>query len=212
MKNIKVLIKILIFCFYSACSPSLLYKAEPLILDKKTLFTAEESPNTLKGSGRILFDVPLFGLHSKELYFIKARFFNEDSFLTLHSHFTGFDKQDGIQISFVRDKNRLIINALTPHYPAQPLYVKDNYFSKNQILEVRVQIQNGIKNFIHIKIWNLYINPTGYLKINESTLTKQNLMANSSDLIFYSKGQGMLWGMELDKIHLLTVFRESVSQ
>ena len=209
MKTAKV--KILLFCFCSACSPNLLHKAEPLILDKKNLHPTEDK-STLKGTGRIVFDVPLFDLNSTELYFIKARFFNEHSSLILHSHFTGFDKQDGIQVSFVREEGRLIIKALTPGHPARRLYMKEDYFSQNQMLEIRVQLQNGIKDLVHIKIWDLYINPTGYLKTNMTTLTKQNLIADSRELIFYSRGRGMLWGMELNKIHLLAVFRESVSQ
>lgn len=198
----------LLFC---SCSPPEKKQVEPLIVDKETIeFSAREK--SLKGVGRVLFDQPLFGLNSKEFYFVNAEFFSEDSSLVLHSHFSGFLEQDGVRVIFNRDKNNLIIKAATPDYPVQELHVVENYFERNNQFAIYVQVQNGIREFVNIKIWNAYINPTGYLKQTADFFTLQNLMTSSEDVLFYSKGKGLLWGMELDKVRVMEIYRNSVSQ
>ena len=198
----------LLFC---SCSPPEKKQVEPLIVDRETI-EFSESENSLKGTGRVLFNQPLFGLNSKEFYFLKAEFFSEDSSLVLHSHFSGFVKQDGVRVIFIRDKNKLLIKTATPDYPVQELHVIENYFERNNQLDIYVQVQNGIREFVNIKIWNAYINPTGYLKKTADFFTLQNLMTSSEDILFYSKGKGLLWGVELNKVRLMEIYRNSVSQ
>ena len=200
---------ILLFC--CGCSPTVKYQVESVVLDTKTVQLTEDK-KTLYGTGRVLFNQPLFGLFSKELYFIKAELFNENSSFVLHSHFTGFKTQDGIKVFFIREENQLIIRVSTPTYPVQELQTVKNYFVKNQKLEIYVEVQNGTENSINIRVWDVYINPSGYLKTNTSFLSRQNLIVNSEDLLFYSRGQGLLWGAELNRVRLLEIFRESVNQ
>ena len=205
------LLLISVFLLLCHCSPVKQYHADPLILDNQTIqFLKNEK--VLSGTGRVLFNQPLFGLYSKELYFIKAQLFNEDSSLVLHSHFTGFVKKDGIKIFFTRNKNNLIIKAATPAYPDQHLSIKNNYFIKNQNLEAHIQVQNGTDDFINIKIWDVYINPSEHLKKSTPFLLRQNLIIDSESAVFYSTGKGMLWGIELNKARLIKIFRNSVNQ
>ena len=200
-----------IFLLLCRCSPPEIKQVEPLIVDKETIeFSA--SKNSLEGIGRVLFNQPLFGLNSKEFYFLKAEFLSEDSSFVLHSHFSGFLEQDGVRVIFTRDKNHLIIRAATPDYPVQELYIAENYFERNNQLAVYVQVQNGIREFVNIKIWNAYVNPTGYLKKPADFFTLQNLMTSSEDVLFYSKGKGLLWGVELGKVRLMEIYRNSVGQ
>ena len=230
-----------IFSLSFGCSPTVKDQEKPLILDKDTLQIAEDK-KTLQGTGRVLFKTPLLGLYSKEMYLIKAQLFHENSSLILYSHFSGFAQQDGIKIFFirgqlpppapqnfttsglfspfvklkkkdtVRDKNSLIIKASTTSYPTQTLYTDPDYFIKNQNLEVYIEVQNGTDNFISIKIWDAYTNPSGYVKEPMRFLSQQNLIVNSSDFLFYSKGQGMLWGVQLNKVRLNSTSREPVNQ
>ena len=200
-----------ILFFYCGCSPNVKYQAKPVVIDKKTV-QFNEDEKTLYGTGRVLFNQPLFDLHSKELYFLKAELFNENSSLILHSHFTGFNTQDGIKVFFLRKENQLIINVSTPSYPKQDLHIVKDYFTKNQKLEIYVEVQNGTENFVNVKVWDTYINPSGYLRKSTPFLSRQNLIANSEVLLFYSRGQGLLWGAELNKVRLIKIFRESVNQ
>ena len=200
-----------IFLLLCSCSPPAEKQVEPLIVDKETI-EFSDSEKILQGTGRVLFNQPLFGLNSKEFYFLKAEFFSEDSSLVLHSHFSGFLEQDGVRVIFIRDKNNLIIKVATPDYPVQELHIVENYFERNNQLAIYVQVQNGIREFVNIKIWDAYINPTGYLKKTADFFTLQNLMTSSEDVLFYSKGKGLLWGVELDKVRLMEIYRNSVSQ
>ena len=163
----------------------------------------------LRGTGRLLFQKPLFGLNSTELYTLRANFIHTDSQLILHSHFQGFKKGNGIKVFFIRKGSSLFIAASTPNYNKQNLYREENFFSSNQELYVHVKVQNGIKDSVRIKVWNRYFNPTGYLKKTNAFISDQNLLTDSFRKPFYSKGKGISWGLELQKIHLLEILRES---
>ena len=148
-------------------------------------------------------------MNSIELYALKAEFFHESSRLILHSHFSDFKKQDGVQIIFLREATDLSIKVSTPNYKEKSLYKEEGFFTNNRELYFYVEVQNGIKDFVRVKIWNRYLNPTGHLKKVASFISDQNLLADSFSKRFYSKGQGLLWGMELDKIRLIEAVRES---
>lgn len=205
------LLFLFVFLFSFGCSPDVENQAEFFILDKEFVHLSKDK-KVLEGAGRVLFQQPLFGLYSKELYFVKAELFHENSSLVLHSHFSGFAKEDGIKIFFIRDKNSFIIKVSTPAYPVQELYKDEDYFVKNQTFEIYTEVHNGTENFINIKIWDTYINPSGSLKKPTSFLSQQNLIVDSGDTLFYSKGQGMLWGVSLDKVRLIKINRESLNQ
>ncbi len=205
------LLFLFIFFISFGCSPDVENQTGFLIVDKETVqFSKDEK--VLEGVGRVLFQQPLFGLYSKELYFIKTELFHENSSLVLHSHFSGFVKEDGIKVSFIRDVNSLIIKVSTPAYPVQELYKDEDYFVRNQMLEIYTEVHNGTENFISVKVWSTYINPSGSLKKSTPFLSQQNLIVDSGDTLFYSKGQGMLWGVSLNKVRLIKITRESLSQ
>ena len=195
---------ILISFFLSACSND--QEVRPLIIDKNTLTLSKEE-NTLEGTGRVVFNQPLFGLNSREFYFIKADFLHSNSSFILHSHFSDFFKQDSIKVFFIKEKKDLRIQVSTPGYKKQELRKVPDYFVKNQELSLYVSIQNGTDNFIDIQIWDSYLNPTGYLKTSSPFLLTENFLAQSQGLLFYSKGQGILWGMELNNVRLLKASR-----
>ena len=206
--------KYIVFYFLFLCgcfAPELLPPTKPFILDKTTV-SLDTNTKTLSGTGRVLFKQALFGLFSKEFYFFNAHFIDEDSFFILHSHFTGFAKEDGLQVFFKRTKNNLTIELSTPSYPPQTLYTQENYFLKNQVLKFYIEITNGSKNKVEIKIWDSTVNPTKYLKKEADFFSKENLMVDSQGLIFYSQGQGLLWGVELNKITLKEIKRKSIEQ
>ena len=198
------------FLFFCACSVDVhIPPAELVILDKNSL---SKEQNILSGTGRVVFNQPLFGLFSKEFYFINVELINEDSFLILHSHFTNFVKEDGIKVFFKKVKTKLLVSVSTPSYPVQLLYEQENYFKQNNNLNIHVEIQNGGDHFIHVKIWDSIINPTGYLKKEVDFFSSQNLIADSHDLMFYSRGHGLLWGVELHNARLLKIERRSIAQ
>ena len=197
-----------VFLCANCLSPPLKPKPKLIIIDKATL---ELSPkgNELQGTGRVLFDQPLFGLYSKELYFVKAKFLHPHSSLTLHSHLSDFNKQDGIKVLLKREGNDLNFQASTPDHRMQQLSVKPDYFLKNQELALYIEVENGTENFIDIRIWNFFVNPRGNLKIPSVFFSQQNQLTLSDNYLFYSKGQGILWGAELNGIRLIEISRES---
>ena len=193
------------------CSPISKNNLKYTILDN-TAVQVLENEKILSGTGRILFNQPLFELYSTELYFIKTEFINENSSFVLHSHFTGFENQDGLQIFFERNQEHLIIKASTPNYPPQLLYENKTYFIKNNALAIYIQVTNGTEYFVDIKVWDIYSNPSGYLRTKISSLSDKNLIASSNSTTFYSRGQGILWGVALNKVHIIQIQRESINQ
>lgn len=202
----RLIVSTLIFwLLLTGCSPSDNMKANPVIIDK----TLTVNKKGIKGSGRLFFNQALFGLNSKELYSLKAEFVHENSRLILHSHFSGFKSLDGIKVFFLREGENLTVKVGTPNRKEKNLYKEEKFFANNQELYFFIEVQNGIEDLIRIKIWNRYFNPTGHLKTTVSFISAQNLLADSFPERFYSKGQGLLWGLELDKIQLIEALRES---
>ena len=200
----------LCFCLFLFCGCSSKLSSSPLnpvVLDKSAIVADQK---VLSGTGRVLFNQPLFGLFSKEFYFINVDLIAEDSFFLLHSHFTGFAKEDGIKVFFKRVKTTLTIEVATPFYPPQILYTKEDFFFKNQNLSLYIELQNGTTNQVNLKIWSHYLNPTGYLKTPADFFSDKNLIADSHNRFFYSKGLGLLWGVELYKAQLKEVERRPV--
>lgn len=197
-----------VFLCYSCSPPPITPKAKPIIIDQATLELSSDG-KTLQGTGRILFNQPLFGLYSKELYFVKAEFLHNHSFFILHSHLSDFSKQDGIKVLLRRENNDLILYASTPDQKTQRLGTEPDYFLGNQKLALYIEIENGTENLVDIAVWNFYINPRGNLKTPSLLFSRQNQLNLSPDPLFYSKGQGILWGVELNGIRLIEISRES---
>lgn len=211
MRDLKDILKWLFLIkwlfFTLACSPPNEKTAKPLLIDKHTLSFSEDG-SQIQGSGRVLFQQPLSSLNSRALYQLRAEFFHPESQLILHSHFQGFKKRKGVKIFFTRKGSRLLIEAQTPRYKKQQLDAREDFFASTKEIYFYVEVQNGSTNFIRIRVWNLYFNPTGYLRTQPDLLPGENLMLDSLQQPFYSKGGGILWGLELNKIHLLEAERK----
>ena len=199
---------ITLFLCYGCLSPPTNPKAKPILIDKATLELSSDG-KTLQGTGRVLFDQPLFGLYSKELYFVKAEFLHPYSSLILHSHLSDFSKQDGVRVLLHRENNDLSFYVSTPGYRTQKLSTEPDYFLGNQRVALYIEIENGTENLINVAVWNFYINPRGNLKTPSPLFSRQNQLTFSNNPLFYSKGQGILWGAELNEIRLIEIFRES---
>ena len=202
-----ILITILFAC-YSCFPPPADPKAKPILIDQATLELSPDG-NTIQGTGRVLFDQTLFGLNSKELYSVKADFLNSNSVLILHSHLSDFMKQDGVKVLLKREGNNLALYTSTPGYKARLLNTELNYFSGSQQISLYIEVENGTENFVDISVWDFYINPKGYLKTPSTFFSRENQLAHSSEFLFYSKGQGILWGVELNEVRLIQILRES---
>ena len=132
--------------------------------------------------------------------------------MILHSHFHGFQKGNGIKVFFTRKGSQLVIETEPPRHKKQQLALREDFFANTKEIYFYVEVQNGGKNFIRIRVWNLYFNPTGYLRTEPDLLPGENLMLDSLQHPFYSKGQGILWGLELNKIHLIEMKRKSADK
>ena len=187
---LSILIVTLSLC-YGCLSPPVNPKAKPILIDKATLELSSDG-KTLQGTGRVLFDQPLFGLYSKELYFVKAEFLHPYSSLIIHSHLSDFSKQDGVRVLLHRESNDLSLYISTPGYRTQKLSTESDYFLGNQRVALYIEIENGTKNLVDVAVWNFYINPRGNLKTPSLLFSRQNQFTFSNNPLFYSKGQGIL--------------------
>ena len=162
---------------------------------------------------RFLSPKPLPGILSKEYYLIRAFFQKDQSYLKLFSHFHGFEKRDGIQIDLERVGDRLVISLSVSSYPDQILLDEENYFSKSNELDLTIEVQNGINSGFRVRVWENFINTKDIFRIQKDTLIEQSLIADSfaKALIFYDKGGGLKWGMELFRAHLIEGARVSPS-
>ena len=160
---------------------------------------------------RFLSPEPLPGLLSKEYYLIKAFFQDNQSSLKLFSHFRGFKTRDGIQIDMQRAGDKLVIRLSVSSYPAQILLEEESYFSSNNELDLTIEVQNGTNYGFRVRVWENFINTKGPFKIQQDILTEQNLIVDSfsKGLIFYNQGQGLKWGLELFRTHLIEGARVS---
>ena len=203
-----LLITGMLFCQGCFFPPSGEFPIQPALKNRADI-ELSSNEKTLKGKGRIVFDQPLFSLKSKELYLLTADFFHSNSSLILHSHFSDFSKQDGVKVFFEKEDEDLILSASTPGHLKQGLGAIPDYFLKNLRLSLYIEVENGIEDFVGIQIWDFYINPKGRLKSPAPFLSRQNRKASSSDMIFYSRGEGILWGLELNEVRLIQAVRKS---
>ena len=219
----------------AVCAPAQEGREAAFLIDK-TVFSR---PGFVEGTGRVLFQQPLFGLNSKELFALRAEFFHESSRLILYSHFSGFSAEagahadggprrggpnlggpnlggphrggpaGGVRVVFAREGGDLIIEAGSGAYQNQALSRQNGFFARNRELDLYVAVQNGGAEQVLVKVWNRLINPSGRLKQRDPFISGGNLMADSSEKPFYSKGQGILWGLDLYKIRLREAERKS---
>ncbi len=145
------------------------------------------------------------GVLSKEYYLIKAYFPKKDSHLKLFSHYRGFDFEDGVRVLFEREGDSLRIKISVKGWPEKVLFEKENYFSNQNELDCSVEVDNGTSYGFRVQVWENFVNRTGILKDKAGLLTDENLLVDSlqENLTFYTKGQGLKWGIQLFRAQLI---------
>ncbi len=191
-----IFIKIL-FCF---CSCNSFFMSETyLSIEEMNLIQNDNSVM------RFLSKKPISGVLSKEYYLIKAYLPSEMSQLELFSHFRGFDLEDGVRVQFERKAFHLVVKVSIQGYPDKLLLKKENYFLNNNEIDFTVEVENGVSYGFHIQIWENFVNRNGILKHKVGILSNENLLVDSlsEGLIFYTKGQGVKWGLKLSHSNLI---------
>lgn len=182
------------------------------------MFTAETSQSAKKddlwsdsSTAYFVSEKPLSGILSRENYKIKAQFFFDRSRLDLFSHFHGFEREDGVRVVFERQKEGLVIRVSIQSYPEQILFEDKNYFSKGNMADWTIAVNNGTSSGFRVRVWENFLNKSGILKKPVDFLTDENLIADSllEPLIFYTKGPGLRWGMRLFRTRLIKGVRVS---
>ena len=146
----------------------------------------------------------LSGILSKEYYLVKAYFQEDNSKLELFSHFSGFELEDGVKVHFVRKEMGLVIKASVQGFPDKTLFKKEDYFSNSNEVDFSVEVDNGTNYGFRVRVWENFTNKSGILKNKTGVLTDENLIADSlsDNLTFYTKGQGIRWGLKLFRVRL----------
>ena len=153
----------------------------------------------------------LSGVLSKEYYLLKAYFQAKYSKLELFSHFRGFDLEDGVKIQFERESAQLSIKISVQGYPNKILFEKEDYFLNSNEVDFSLEVDNGTNYGFRVRIWKNFVNRNGILKSKTEVLNGENLIADSllKKLTFYTKGQGLKWGLKLFRVRLIEGARVS---
>ena len=149
------------------------------------------------------------GLLSKEYYKIKAYLSHEDSHIVLFSHFNSFEKEDGIKIKIERNQTALIIKASVPRYNWKLLLQKEAYFLNHSEIDFTVEVQNGTQKGALIRIWENFRVKNDVLKAENPATTKETLLTDTENIIFYTQGEGLKWGLKLFHSRLVKGVRVS---
>lgn len=162
------------------------------------------------GTGRFIFTTPLLSLDSKEHYLLEFRLLEEDSSIRLHSHFSSFQAADGFEINITRENSEILIKTSSPGLPETELIrIPVNSFKVSQRL--RFEVHNGVAQGVRCLIWNDKISYDGLTWTSLDKVTRERALIDTRELsaIFLSKGQGIFWGLELQKAELIKSQREA---
>lgn len=201
-----------IFWLLSSCSPlrhqESIEKIDPYEVSLDQSLTVLEEG--LTGKGKIKFTSPLLGVNSKENYSLRFRFLNhEESRLVLHSHFSGFQFEDGAQIEIYPADGILNIKISTPGFPAQqPIELMP--IESGQEISLKVEIHDGVSSGIRVVIWNDRLSYQGEVlkELDQIFLGNHIFDSFDEDLKFLSHGRGMFWGLVLDQTALILAQRQ----
>ena len=189
------------YFFYFSCA-----KAPDIPFSKEGLTLYQEM--TGASIKQFVSEKNLAGIISREFYEVKARF-SKESYLELLSHSRVPHLGDGIRIKIDREKDKLIIRAGTQGYPLKILLERENYFINQFEIDWTLEIENGTLYGFRVQIWENFLNKSGFIKQKTELLTKENQITDSLEqaLTFYTKGQGLQWGVKTFKSELISVFR-----
>lgn len=165
---------------------------------------------SVSGRGKIKFTSPLLSVNSKENYSIQFRFLNtKSSRLILHSHFSGFEYDDGVQIELYPEGGYIKLKISTPGYPAYDAIDLMSY-DPGQEVSLKIEIHDGVSSGVRVIIWNDRLSYQGeILKTQERIFLGNHLFDSYEERIsFFSHGRGMFWGVDLDQTSLSVAQRQ----
>jgi len=197
LSNTKTIQSLWIFVLCCSCNffrpPSDLQSLKPDLAFQESGIDRFVSKNTLSG------------ILSKEYYVVQADLPSDQSQVELFSHFRGFDLEDGVRVQLQRHKMDLMIYISVSGYPKRMLLTKNNYFVDSQTLDMTIAVENGTRYGFRVQVWENFINKTGVLKESKDILTAENLLVDSlfEGFTFYTKGQGVKWGLKLSYAHFI---------
>jgi|FLYM01.1.fsa_nt_gi hypothetical protein len=168
------------------------------------------TPNSLSGRARIQFENPLLGTNSRENYSIAFRFLNDSASLIIHSHFSGFDQDDGVKLEFTQNDQRLFVSFSTPGYletEAMELFK----VIPNQQIHLKVEVHDGVSAGVRVLIWNDRLSQQGEVIRTQDQIFLGNHTLDSFEnrLSFLSHGKGVFWGVELINVELIKAYRSA---
>lgn len=195
---------LLLFC---ACQPTFPEASTRQLVAPGTLLdpdTLSLSATGLDGSGRIEMTAPLAHLNSHEHYVISGEFQKEQGFLRLHSHFNGFELRDGVEITLAKLGSQLIVSASGPAYPAREVSRLEDYFTKTKKFQWRVEVHNQGAEGFRVLIWNNWTSLQGEVRNDLESLSLESVLIDTKESreVFQTRGAGVLWGLELQNLHL----------
>lgn len=160
---------------------------------------------------RWLFTRPLNGLTSREHYVLDFQFLEDRGRLVLHSHFNGYEWRDGVRIEFIRDGEKIALNVSAPGQALVSEILPASFMNSNGRLKMRVEVHNTTDLGFRLIIWKYNWRPDGDIESARPFISAGNSDFDSKarGSIFTGRGRGARWGIEFEKIDVISARREA---
>lgn len=189
------------------CSIGFLISCSPLGLDSENSDTALEElrfdsdavgeATLLESEYRRLSGQPLSGIHSAVHFRLTAHWAFDQSVVKIHSHTSGFDYHDGIEITLRREDQDLFILLSTPQRTEIEIEKFEDFFSNGELQSVALEIQNGIRDGMRLLIWKEDMTPQSARPQTRDFYSVTNADVDSKGRVFSSPGRGIFFGFEI---------------
>lgn len=216
MKHLKTTLLILLLFLVSSCGLS--SQEENPSLEQYESSRGENlqlKEDEWYGSGKVLMKSSLRSLREDMHLAVNGQFLESESFFILHLYFDNFQYDTGLQLRFKQDlqdpENALItVELAEPGLSFRPMGEISGALDKNGYFDLRVELHNQSHFDRKILVWNDSILMDSSSRKNRQQLIEGNADYNSSlaDFVVYNWGQGLKWGVAIDRMRLVELKRE----
>lgn len=159
------------------------------------------TPQELSGTGRVAFRWPLTGVNAKTHFHLVFRLPTVGSRLTLFTHFSNKNFNDGVSVEIERMESALKVLIFSPGQPPFDASSSFQNVLQGNLVDLRLEIHDGGPQKVRVLAWT-----PPYRKITE---THALFDSSTEGPLFRWSGQGASWGLFIDNALLKQARRES---
>ena len=173
------------------------------------------SDSSLSGGGKIHFKTTLKTIRDSFHIDLQGRFLSPQSFLILHLYFDNFRYDTGIQLRFSMVETQsqapqIQVEFAEPNRSFYPLTRLGQALTNSHEFHLRVETFNEANNGRRILIWNdqLVLDSQSIKPKDRLTASNAEFDSLRQNMIFYSWGQGLGWGIHMEQMRFTQAHRE----